>query len=31
MTEVQVMPVGNPLEFTESLAADVLPRLTAIG
>lgn len=31
VTEVQVMPVGNPLEFTERLAADVLPRLTAIG
>jgi F420-dependent oxidoreductase-like protein len=31
VTEVQVMPVGNPVEFTERLAADVLPRLTAIG
>ncbi|MBO0828764.1 MAG: LLM class F420-dependent oxidoreductase [Streptosporangiales bacterium] len=31
VTEVQVMPVGNPLQFTERLAADVLPRLTAVG
>lgn len=31
VTEVQVMPVGNPLEFTERLTAEVLPRLTSIG